>query len=302
MTSNCNLIRRIGLVFILFAIGLPIADATSIEKDYNEKHKLVTMRMIGHELLKSIGDEDSRVLPIEKKDYQYTINFEREFSINPDNLRAVVDRVMESTLVSNHYFVEVKQCSSLELVYNYEVGNPLGMQMSTCSGRNLPEDCYFLVVSMMDEIESVITYTEEAPIASNNHDSTSRIKTAYLIVPGIFLMGFLGFYMKKKHPQEVDPYTINIGETLFDKRNMVVSYNQESVELSSKESELLTLLHSFANQAIEREKILREVWGDEGDYVGRTLDVFISKLRKKLEANAAIRIINIRGVGYKLVC
>ena len=52
---------------------------------------------------------------------------------------------------------------------------------------------------------------------------------------------------------------------------------------------------------MEREKILATVWGDEGDYVGRTLDVFVSKLRKKLEADANVRIVNIRGVGYRLV-
>jgi len=46
---------------------------------------------------------------------------------------------------------------------------------------------------------------------------------------------------------------------------------------------------------------LANVWGDQGDYVGRTLDVFISKLRKKLEADTNVRIVNIRGVGYKLV-
>ena len=54
-------------------------------------------------------------------------------------------------------------------------------------------------------------------------------------------------------------------------------------------------------ELLEREVILKTVWGDDGDYIGRTLDVFISKLRKKLEANTNLKIVNIRGVGYKLV-
>jgi DNA-binding response OmpR family regulator len=82
---------------------------------------------------------------------------------------------------------------------------------------------------------------------------------------------------------------------------MALSFEDKSVELSSKEAELLSLLHNFANAPLEREVILQKVWGDEGDYVGRTLDVFISKLRKKLEADANVKIVNIRGVGYKLV-
>ena len=61
------------------------------------------------------------------------------------------------------------------------------------------------------------------------------------------------------------------------------------------------LLYQKANTTVERDIILNKVWGDEGDYVGRTLDVFISKLRKKLETDSTIKIVNIRGVGYKLV-
>jgi DNA-binding response OmpR family regulator len=55
------------------------------------------------------------------------------------------------------------------------------------------------------------------------------------------------------------------------------------------------------DETIEREKILNVVWGDEGDYVGRTLDVFISKLRKKFSGDENVKIINVRGVGYKLM-
>jgi DNA-binding response OmpR family regulator len=61
------------------------------------------------------------------------------------------------------------------------------------------------------------------------------------------------------------------------------------------------LLNNTVNNTVEKEIILKEVWGDEGDYVGRTLDVFISKLRKKLESDDKVKIVNVRGVGYKLV-
>ncbi|MEM7657278.1 MAG: helix-turn-helix domain-containing protein, partial [Bacteroidota bacterium] len=61
------------------------------------------------------------------------------------------------------------------------------------------------------------------------------------------------------------------------------------------------LLHRSVNQTLERDQILKEVWGNENGYVGRTLDVFISKLRKKLAADPNLKIINVRGVGYRLV-
>lgn len=64
---------------------------------------------------------------------------------------------------------------------------------------------------------------------------------------------------------------------------------------------MLDLLYTNLNQTVNREHILQVVWGDEGDYLGRTLDVFISKLRKKLGADSNLKIVNIRGIGYRMV-
>ena len=64
---------------------------------------------------------------------------------------------------------------------------------------------------------------------------------------------------------------------------------------------MLDLLYVNLNQTVSREHILQVVWGDEGDYLGRTLDVFISKLRKKLDADSNLKIVNIRGIGYRMV-
>lgn len=112
----------------------------------------------------------------------------------------------------------------------------------------------------------------------------------------------LGIYLWSRRDQEkVDPNRILIGGYEFDKRNMRLSYDNKNVDLTSKETDLLSLLHTNANTTLRREQILRQIWGDQGDYIGRTLDVFISKLRKKLESDPTIKITNIRGVGYKLV-
>lgn len=73
------------------------------------------------------------------------------------------------------------------------------------------------------------------------------------------------------------------------------------IELTSKESELLNLLYGSTSKKVEHDFILNKVWGDEGDYVGRTLDVYISKLRKKFGNDATIQIKNIKGLGYKLI-
>ena len=82
---------------------------------------------------------------------------------------------------------------------------------------------------------------------------------------------------------------------------MVLSHHSTEYELSYKENQLLQLFCSSPNVTLKREYLLNQVWGDEGDYIGRTLDVFISKLRKKLLLDNSVRIINIRGIGYRLV-
>ena len=94
---------------------------------------------------------------------------------------------------------------------------------------------------------------------------------------------------------------IDIGQFQFDKKGLTLKLKMQSIELSSKEADLLFLLYTNENKTLKRDYILKVVWGDDGDYVGRTLDVFISKLRKKLDADSSLKIINIRGVGYRFV-
>ena len=124
------------------------------------------------------------------------------------------------------------------------------------------------------------------------------IAIGILFVPIVVVFLFL---WKRRKPSTIDPNLISLGEYHFDKRNTELLINHQRIELTNKEADLLLLLYDAVNTTVEREVILNMVWGDDGDYVGRTLDVFISKLRKKLEGDSNVKIINIRGVGYKLV-
>ena len=117
-----------------------------------------------------------------------------------------------------------------------------------------------------------------------------------IIIP--FFLGLL-FFRKKK--VELDSNKIKLGDYIYDPKKMVLIRKEKTIELTSKENELLSLLYEFANETVNKETILNKVWGDEGDYVGRTLDVYISKLRKKLENDSSIELKNIRGIGYKLI-
>lgn len=75
----------------------------------------------------------------------------------------------------------------------------------------------------------------------------------------------------------------------------------EEIELSFRESELLRLLCESGNQPVNTKDILLELWGSDGFYNTRSLHVFLSKLRHKFEKDPRIRILNVRGIGYKLI-
>ncbi len=94
---------------------------------------------------------------------------------------------------------------------------------------------------------------------------------------------------------------IVIGKYLFDAIKQTLSYNNIQETLTYRETALLELLIENKNEIIDRSIILKKIWGDDDFFNGRSMDVFITKLRKKLSLDSSIQIINIRSQGYKLI-
>lgn len=101
--------------------------------------------------------------------------------------------------------------------------------------------------------------------------------------------------------EEKHPTTFNIGTYFFDYTNQVIIRNQVQQKLSTKEAELLRLLCLKFNDVLTREEALLKIWHDDNYFNGRSMDVFLSKLRKFLKEDANVEIINVHGRGYKLV-
>ncbi len=286
------------LTIFLAAIA-PIQGVCRSAEIVDEKRTMVVMRMIGHEVLTCLGDDHSRVLPIRYKDGRYKIPFEAEFAFDPDEIVSIIEKVMAESEEAIHYLVEVEQCTTKEVVHSFEIGNRGNHHLIPCKGRALPKDCYNLLITILNQEGILVHRSVMYPKGIDESNGSSSL-SAYLLVPGLIVIGFIGYVIRKKNLEE-DPNIVRVGASKFDKANLALSFNKNTILLSNKEAELLSLLHSAANKAVTREVILQRVWGDGGDYIGRTLDVFISKLRKKLEADESVRIMNIRGVGYKLV-
>ena len=251
-----------------------------------DKHIEVALRMIGHQILLNAQDSTSRILPVLKEDNRYRILFDTEFVFDSEYLVTTVNSIVKETGISNNYIVEMVHCETQEVVYSFEINDLAKSDIIPCKGRVQPKSCYNLLFSIVDE-EIINT----------------KSKSGVYIIIGLFLLVFLViFYLwKRSNSQNSNPNLIPLGAYYFDKQNTELTIDHQKIELTSKEADLLLLLYNAANTTVERDVILNMVWGDEGDYIGRTVDVFISKLRKKLEFDTKVKIVNVRGVGYKLI-
>ena len=93
-----------------------------------------------------------------------------------------------------------------------------------------------------------------------------------------------------------------IGEYSFDPLKQILTYKNQSSKLTTKESELLDLLCRHGNEILERNYALKTIWIDDNYFNARSMDVYITRLRKYLKKDINVRILNVHGKGYKLIC
>ncbi|MCX6234649.1 MAG: response regulator transcription factor [Bacteroidetes bacterium] len=104
--------------------------------------------------------------------------------------------------------------------------------------------------------------------------------------------------VKEEHSECFSP--LRIGSFIFDYKNQLLNLKGEQIRLTQKEADLLKFLNENRNRVLKREDILISVWGNDSYYLSRSLDVFISRLRKILRKDRRIKIKNIHGTGFAL--
>ena len=93
-----------------------------------------------------------------------------------------------------------------------------------------------------------------------------------------------------------------LGNFTFDPLKQILTHENESIKLTTKESELLDILYRHRNEILERNYALKAIWIDDNYFNARSMDVYISRLRKYLSKDPALKILNVHGKGYKLIC
>jgi len=255
--------------------------------DFDIARREVLLRKIGDELLTQSGDSRSRVLPVKKiAENEYQISFENELTFQPGSLVNTTRRLLAKDPLASDYVVNVLNCSNSSIVYGYAISNNKKNDIIACRGRVQPRGCYRVNIKFK-------------PTAINT------AKGGY-VLGGLSFLAFVGFiFWRSVKPQRAvgdgqNTVTVTLGSMLFDSRNRKLIINGNAINLTGTETRVLHIFASSPNETIERSRLQKEIWEDEGVIVGRSLDMFISKLRKKLEPDPNINIVVIRGKGYKL--
>jgi len=108
-------------------------------------------------------------------------------------------------------------------------------------------------------------------------------------------------FLKRKFVTAPANEVFRIGKYNFDYRNLTLSLDDDKRSLTQKEADLLKMLLDHKNNVVKRSVILEKLWGEDDYFLGRSMDVFISRLRKYLGSDPTLKIDNIHGVGFKLV-
>jgi len=253
----------------------------------------IAVRAIGHDLLLRAGDSSSVVPPvIEKSNGVFLLEFENEFMFQPDTLVEIAQRVLAKTELS-HYTVTVQECDKPVIVYGFEI-NPPNNTIQPCRGRTQPQACYTIEIAFAD-------FPDPTFLASQRAMMISGMLAVLAVVVISRNLGFKKSQVKQSASgQHENNPALTVGRFVFDTFHQRLRMGEETISLTDKECRILTVLNRNMEQLTLREELIQHVWTNEGVITGRSLDMFISKLRKKLSVDPDLRITNIHGKGYRL--
>ena len=270
-------------------IAILISDVAFINKK-NEipgKHVEVVLRDLGHQLLLTAKDSSSRVMPVKKlNSTTYQISFQNDFGFISDTLINLVQRTFQKNALANDYIVNLRNCKQNETVFAFEINSQTG-DLTPCRGRTLEVSCYVVEIELLKKTQF----------------------NFFLLLLFIIPLIFVGYYVKDKFRKKEEAASIvdnsdyiQLGNFKFHTDNNVLKSENKTIELSEKETKALKIFAENINQIVDREKLMKEIWEDEGIVViSRNVDVLVSKLRKKLSDDNSFKFINVHGRGYKFI-
>lgn len=289
---------RIYLVKItLLAIGLLLCFQMAFAKtdDFRFAEKVnIALRRTAHHLLVLNADSTTTIQPVQQKDPN-TFSIRVENLLTYEKLPELLQQSLQMQHIERGYNVAVLRCDSpiIQLGYNFLDLNQEGGV--PCQNRAQEGGCYTLQISFVPE----------------NSAAVGGFSSWWMLPFGSALAG-LGFMawtrsrqkgLAKTTSESTKPTLtpgLKFGNSSLDLPGQILQCGSTIHQLTYREAKLLSLFVRNPNQVLERDFILKSVWEDEGIIVGRSVDVFVSRLRKMLSNDATIKIAAVHGVGYKM--
>jgi Transcriptional regulatory protein, C terminal len=285
-----------GILIFVATFFIATSFTKSSKSNLFIKQVNLTIREIGHHLLLQAGDSTSRVMPvIEISEGVFLLEFENEFVFKPDTLVALTQRFLAKTDLSD-YTVTVHECFKPDIVYGFQISS-LANNIEPCSGRSQAKGCYTIQIAFASFTNPSIG------------QGPALILGGFLFLFGVVLVinrfGKNTFKIRKDGNElpsvNSDKTALStLGKFTLDQQNQKLLLGNMKIVLTDKEYKVLELLNRNFGRLTPREDLIQEVWENEGVITGRSLDMFVSKLRKKLSSDPEVRITNIHGKGYKL--
>lgn len=281
--------RILALIVLIVLMSFTLLGYVDFEENDNfSKRAKIALRDSGNKLLLSVGDSSSLIMPvIELDENTFELFFQNKLHIEPGSLVSILGRSLVDSNLPDSYIVEVIDMGSGEVSYSYEAKSDIEESIIPCIGRNLPFDNYKIKIH----------FTGDRPVLVLDKN--------YSLLPLMFI-GFIGcgllYWKNGKHNASkvtVSPFSKIGNYRFYQGQNKLVKGNN-TIELTAKECELISIFSEKPNQIIKRDLLIKEVWEDNGVFVNRSLDTFISKIRKKFQDDDSINIVTVHGVGYKL--
>lgn len=282
------------LVIVASFVGLSLLFGASIWNTPNNPAQLdekvnLALRRTGHYLLLARGDSISKI-PVVKKTSPNTFVLQLNNAFNYNQLPSILQESLKLHQISLNYDVVVRDCDTQELQLGYNYLDYTKNHEVPCGGRTQDKGCFYVQI-----IFEYSKPTAPAPLASWS-----------VLGLGLIMLGGTYIIWRKKQSVQPSPIAssltselINVGQSTFDFENQLIYTNGIKHNLTYREAKLLHLFVTHPNQVLERDFILKSVWEDEGIIVGRSIDVFVSRLRKLLQEDTSLKIAAVHGVGYR---
>lgn len=278
-------VLKISLLCLLCMVAIALVKWIAKPDQLIKKQAHIAVRAIGDELLTHADDLSSPVQPVQELDEQtLRLSFKDPIPINPDSLSMLAVKHINSE-IAQRAIINVLDAESGKIVYGFEI-NHLEPKEIPCLGRLLPVSEYYVDTSL---------YGHKPLLLGLNAFTFGIISFTFL---SIALLGFSFF--KETIYKPTDNTIIQVKGIKLDLETNQIIFNDKKIKLTNKEAQIFSILFKNEGRLVSRDYLTQEVWLKQGVVTSRSLDMYISRLRKKVKDLSNAEILNQHGKGYIL--